>query len=185
MVMAEQASALRQSRNRLFADELTAERRWYVLRTRTRQEKVVARELANRDVLHFLPLVKATRYYAGRKALVDLPLFPGYVFLRGCSSDAYSLDRAGRLAQIIEIRDQQQVHAELKNIDYALSREAGLSLFPYLRKGIRVEVRTGPLKGLQGIIEDINRRDRIVLQVETLDQSVSAELDGSLLEVID
>jgi hypothetical protein len=106
-------------------------------------------------------------------------------FCGGCPSDAYSLDRAGRLAQIIEIRDQRQVHAELNNIDYALSREAGLSLFRYLRKGIRVEVRTGPLKGLQGIIEDINRRDRIILQVVTLGQSVSAELDGSLLEVID
>jgi transcriptional antiterminator RfaH len=83
MGMAEQASQLRRSQSGLFADELTAERKWYLLRTRTRQEKVVARELANRHVLHFLPLVKATRYYAGRKALVDLPLFPGYVFLWG------------------------------------------------------------------------------------------------------
>jgi transcription antitermination factor NusG len=167
----------------LFADQSDA--LWYLLRTRTRQEKVVARELATRHVLHFLPLVANIRYYAGRKVFVDLPLFPGYVFLRGSADDAYALDRAGRLAQIIEIVDQKRVNQELRNIGYALLKDAPLSQFPYLRKGVRVEVRTGPLRGLQGVIEDLNKRDRIILQVEILGRGVSLEVDGALLDVID
>src|SRR6185437_13630479 len=82
---------------------------WFLLRTRSRHEKAVANDLSARGIMHFLPLMNCTRYYGQRKTQVELPLFPGYVFLRGIADDAYAADRAGRLAQIIEIADQSRV----------------------------------------------------------------------------
>ena len=76
---------------------------WYLLRTRSRQEKIIVGDLEARGILHYLPLVTAVRYYGNKKAVVELPLFPGYVFLRGSADDAYALDRAGRIAQIMPI----------------------------------------------------------------------------------
>jgi transcription antitermination factor NusG len=158
---------------------------WFLLRTRSRQEKLVAQDLAARDVLHFLPLMNCVRYYGSRKASVEVPLFPGYVFLRGSAEDAYNVDRAGRLAQIMPITDQQRVNDELKNIWLALSYDAELSNYPYLRKGMRVEVRSGPFRGVRGVIEDWGKRARLILQVEILGRAVSLEVGAALLDVID
>jgi transcription antitermination factor NusG len=158
---------------------------WFLLRTRSRQEKVIANDLAARGVLHFLPLMSSVRYYGHRKSVVEVPLFPGYVFLRGQADDAYAADRAGRLAQIMPIANQQRVHDELLNIAFALANKAELSQYPYLYKGVRVEVRSGPFRGLRGVIEDPGRRNRLILQVEILGRGVSLEVDAALLDVIE
>jgi len=57
-----------------------------------------------------------------------------------------------------------------------------LELYPFLRVGVRVEVRSGPLRGLQGLIEDRTRRNRLVLQVNMLGKAASLEIDGALLD---
>jgi transcription antitermination factor NusG len=66
----------------------------------------------------------------------------------------------------------------------ALSQDAPLVAYPALHKGVRVEVTGGPLRGLQGVVEERGKRDRIVLQVLMLGQAVSVEIEASLLQVI-
>jgi hypothetical protein len=73
---------------------------------------------------------------------------------------------------------------ELKNIALALDHHIPLDPYPYLRKGLRAEVQAGPLRGLQGLIEDRLKCDRLVLQVETLGRAVSVEVDACLVEVV-
>src|SRR5215217_6933515 len=156
---------------------------WFLLWTKSRQEKLVAGDLAARGVLNFLPLVTHVRYHGGQKSRVTLPLFPGYVFLRGSVDDAYATDRLGRIARIIMIADQDTVNWELRNLHFALASNVTLTNYQRLQKGVRVEVRTGPLRGLQGIIQCRSKRDRLILQVETLGQAVSLEVDGAVLDV--
>src|SRR5688572_5464153 len=127
---------------------------WFLLRTRSRQEKVIANDFGARGIGHFLPLVTCTRFYGDRKARVELPLFPGYVFLRGMRDDAYTADRSGRIAQIISVPNQARLDRELKNIYLALGVNAVLDPFPYLKVGVRVQVREGPFRGLEGVIQD-------------------------------
>ena|SRR5437763_485684 len=158
---------------------------WFVLRTRSRQEKILANTLRSREVGCFLPLLRAERIYCGRRFVVELPLFPCYVFLRGQLDDAYFAERTKRVAQIIQVPDQRRLDCELSNLARALSSNQPLDPFPYLRTGIRVEVREGPLRGIQGIIEDRTRRDRLILQIEALGQAVSLEVDAAAVDVIE
>ena len=69
--------------------------RWWVLHTRSRNEKRVSSELERERVRHYLPLVSVKHTYAKHKATFQLPLFPGYVFLCG---DAGDCDKARRTA---------------------------------------------------------------------------------------
>jgi transcription antitermination factor NusG len=156
-----------------------------VLRTKSRQEKALANDLRSRGIASFLPLLTATKYYGGRKALVEFPVFPGYLFLRGEVDDAYEADRTHRVAQIIKVVNQKRLERELRNIHLALCGHAPLDPYPYLVAGVRVEVREGPFRGLQGIVEERGRRDRLVLQIEILGRAVALEIDPSLLDVID
>ncbi|MEX2386973.1 MAG: hypothetical protein WD534_03765, partial [Phycisphaeraceae bacterium] len=97
----------------------------------------------------------------------------------------YDADRTRRLAQIIRVADQAQIDWELSNIRLAMEQKAPVEPFPYLKKGVRAEVRAGPMRGLQGVIADRTRRDRLVLQVDMLGQAVSVEVDGSLLDPLE
>lgn len=157
---------------------------WHLLHTKSRQEKALSESLACMGIPHYLPLVTIQRRYGDRRATVELPLFPGYVFLKGSLDETYEADRTKRVARIIPIADQQQITWEIRNLALALACEQTLDPYPFLSKGVKVEVRTGPLRGLQGIVEGRTHRDRLILQVNALGQATSLEIDGAVLEPI-
>jgi transcription termination/antitermination protein NusG len=157
---------------------------WFVLHTKSRQEKAMAGDLAARKVAHFLPLVTKIRTSGSRKIKVQEPLFPGYLFLRGSQDDVYNADRTKRVAHIITVPNQQRLIWELRNLAMALQNKTPLDPYPYLKEGVRVEVTSGPLRGLQGIIETRSSIDRLILSVEILGRAVSVELHGALLDVV-
>jgi transcription termination/antitermination protein NusG len=167
---------------RLFSD-LPGE--WHVLWTKSRQEKALAEELGRQGIRHFLPLLRQERYQSGRRTVVDAPLFPGYVFLHGTREDAFRSDDTRRVAQIIKVVNQEQLAEELSALHFALASEAPLVAYPYLKKGVRVEVKSGPFRGLRGVVEDRINARRLILQINLLTQAVSMEIDGALLEPID
>jgi len=160
-------------------------RRWHVLHTRSRQEKVLASGLLGMGLHCYLPLVQRVHYYGLRKVRAEVPLFPSYLFLFGTLEDAYRADRTRRVAGIIPVVDQEHIEWELANIRLALSRGADLAPHSFLERGIRVEVRAGPFKGLQGLVESSKKRDRVILQVRAFGKAARLEVDGSILEAID
>ena len=157
---------------------------WHVVHTLSRQEKALAADLVAMDIPHFLPLQKKVRYYGRRKAAIQDPLFPGYLFVRGSLDDTYRADRTGRVANLIKVNDQVRLDWELRNIHLALSNDAPLEPYAHLVKGKRVMVRSGPFRGLQWVVEAGSDNGRLILQVETLGQAVSLEIDASLLDAV-
>ena len=168
----------------LFAAAADETRQWFVLHARSRQEKAILADLQGIGASCFLPLLRHTRYYGNRKLKVEMPLFPGYVFLRGSLEQAYHADRSKRLVSIIRVPDQMQLNWELKNLSLALANQVSLDPYPMLKAGVRVEVRSGPLRGLQGEVESRTRMDRLVLQVQMLGRAVSLEVEASLLDLV-
>lgn len=158
---------------------------WFVLRTRSRQEKILANDLRAKGIGYFMPLMKVERLYCNRRITVEAPLFVGYMFLRGSFDDAYFADRTGRVAQIIQVSDQVRLDRELNSLAQVLGLNTKVDPYPYLKKGVRVEVRAGPLRGIQGLIEDRTRRHRLILQVDALGQAVSVEVDAAIVEVVE
>ena len=159
--------------------------RWQLMHTRSRQEKALSETLFAHGIAHFLPLATVSRSHGGRRVSVELPLFPGYVFLKGSLDEAYIADRTKRVAGIIQVVDQVRISQELRSLAQALASRVQLDPYPYLRTGVKVSVRCGPLVGLEGIIESRTRRDRLILQVDVLGQATSLEIDGAILDVIE
>src|SRR5713226_1269473 len=56
--------------------------RWYAVCTFSNHEKRVGDQLRERGVEHFLPLYESVRRWKDRRVQLQLPLFPGYVFVR-------------------------------------------------------------------------------------------------------
>lgn len=158
---------------------------WFVLHTKSRQEKAVADQLQKFKIKHFLPIIEIERRYGHRTRLIEKPLFPSYVFMHGTTDERVQALSTNRLANVIEVRDQALLVRELKQVQKAVG--AGITLDPYafLHVGHWVRVRSGPLMGLEGRVEDRRHAHRLVLQIETLGQAMSLEIDADLLEPMD
>lgn len=158
------------------------ENRWRVLKTKSRQEKAVARTLSSMGIFHFLPLVVSERFHGDRKRQVHLPLFAGYVFLRSDLGGVYQIDRSRRISSIIEVYDQETLHQQLLSMHRAIEGGGKFDPYPYLKHGKMAEIKSGPFRGVRGKIDRQQSKTRLILQVDVLQAAMSIEVDGAMLE---
>ena len=157
---------------------------WFVLHTRTHQERKLADALHAMDVAYFLPLKRSIRFHGARQSALLAPLFPNYLFMRGDIDQVYLADRTKRVCQVIPVHDQGRLENELRAIHLVLAEGGSLDPHPYLKVGMRVEVRSGPFRGIRGLVKQKTKESKLVLQVDVLGQATSLEIDGSLLEAV-
>jgi transcription antitermination factor NusG len=159
---------------------------WYALYTCSRHEKQVAVQLEQRGVELFLPLYASLRRWKDRRVQLDLPLFPGYVFVH--------IDLRDRV-RVLEVPGTVRF-VSFHGLPSALAKEdveqlrSGLSLgiraepHPYLTVGRHVRVTRGPLVGMQGILLRRKDRFRLVLSIDLIMRSIAAEVDACDVEPI-
>jgi len=157
---------------------------WFLLHTKSRQEKILADELHRIGIPNYLPVSRQLRQYGNRRIRIELPLFPGYLFVRGTVEDAYQSNRTHRVARIIPVTDQPRLDWELRNLFLACRNDPAVQPYPYLQKGVRVLVCSGPFRGVEGFVEDRTTPRRLILQVQTLGRAVSIEVDGDVLQAV-
>ena len=114
-----------------------------------------------------------------------VPVFPGYVFLRGELDDAYDEALSPRICQIITIRDQQRFSLELAQVKRALESPVAIELYPFAARGRRCRVARGPLQGVEGVVLERKNAHRLVLQVDIIGQGVALEIDAGMLEALE
>ncbi len=158
---------------------------WHVLHTRARQEKALAKTLFAAGIEHYLPLVNRVSFRGRQKCIIQEPLFASYLFLHGSVEATYFAIATKRVANAICVTDQQRFVQELKQIRLALDNQAELSPSRYLEVGRRVRVMSGPFMGIEGLIEDRSKIDRLVLQIAALGRATSLEIDADLLEPVE
>ncbi len=158
---------------------------WWVVHTRSRNEKALAHDLMSKDISYFLPMSWKVRRKSRRTIRSFLPLFSGYLFFCGLEDQRVELLKTNRVANLIEVHDQQKLVDELVQIAQALRSGAPLTPHKYLKAGQKCRVISGPLIGLEGIVVRTRGATRLVLQVDMLGQAASVEIDVDLIEVLD
>ncbi len=158
---------------------------WCVAHTRSRNEKALAHDLLSKDISYFLPMNWKIRRRSARKIRSLLPLFSGYLFFCAGESQRIEVLRTNRVANIIQVNNQQQLLDELLQIEQALRVGAPLVPHKYVKAGQRCRVIVGPLTDLQGIVVRTKTITRLVLQVDMLGQATSGEIDADMIEPID
>lgn len=153
---------------------------WFAAYTRSRHEKKVAEALSELGVECYLPLRRMTRRWSDRNKQVDTPLFPGYVFVRCSEEDrARTFNLAGMVRYVasdgrpVPIPDE-----EVAAIRRLLESRAPFDPLPNLEPGQRVEVISGPMKGVAGVLLRKGSSCRLVLGVKALGRGVAVEIDA-------
>ena len=158
---------------------------WWVAHTKSRNEKALAQDLIRREVSYFLPMGWKVRRKSRRKMRSLLPLFAGYLFCCGKEDDRLEILRTDRVANVIEVTDQEKFIKELLQIEQALRAGAPLIPHKYVKKGQKCRVTAGPLLGLEGVAVRTRGAMRLVLQVDLLGQAASVEIDLDMIETLD
>ena len=152
---------------------------WCALYTTARHEKRVAQHLESRGIEHFLPLYRTPRRWNdGSKVVLDLPLFPSYLFVRMRRNErGRVLEVPGALSVVAGTGKEAAVLAD-SEVDALRSglAERRAQPHPLLIAGQRGRIRSGPLAGMQGVILRTKSNLRVVLTLEMIMQSVSVEV---------
>ena len=155
--------------------------RWYAVRTRSRHEKLVRDRLAALGIEHLLPTVFRLSQWKDRKKEVEVPLFSGYCFARFSWPDRLSVQTVSGVVGIVGggQRSEPIPDAEIDALKSLMASELPYDAHPYLREGMMVEVRRGPLEGVRGILLRKAKRHRLVISIHLIRQAAAVEIDAS------
>jgi transcription antitermination factor NusG len=149
---------------------------WRIAYVKSRCEKAFARHLLERQVPFYLPTQQKRHFSGNRERIARLPLFPGYVFIRGERPERLAALQSQRVVRLMSVTDQQTLHRELQDLKQLQDEGFLLVSHPYLEPGDPVEILEGPFQGYQGLVERERGVERLVVSVTFLRQSASVEV---------
>ena len=160
---------------------------WYAVYTRSRHEKMVAEELWTKQTESFLPLREVISQWKDRRKRVQLPLFPGYLFVRvPIKERRLDILKVPSVVRIVgfnsgaaPVPDEQ-----IQGVKTLVFSTLEFDPYPYLAAGDRVEIIRGALKGLRGILLEKKNRYKFILSVDLIQQSVACEIDAADVEKV-
>jgi transcription antitermination factor NusG len=165
--------------------EASAASRWFAVYTACRHEKRVAQHFGQREIQHYLPLYRAERKWSdGSRVTLDLPLFPGYLFVYINRSERVRvLNVPGALA-VVDGTGREPAPLPDAAID-ALRlglEEHHVEPHPLLTIGQQVRIRSGAFAGMEGVVIRKKNGLRVVLTLQQIMQSIAVEVDEDDLE---
>lgn len=161
---------------------------WYAVQTRSRHEKRVGRQLEGQGLASMVPLTTQLRQWSDRRKLVEMPLFPGYVFVRM----VYGPEQRLRVLSTEGIVNFVGVHGhgvaipdrQIDDLQTLLQAKVPIESYPFLKLGQRVRIRSGSLNGTEGILVGQESDRLLVISVELIQRSVSIRLQGYEVEPV-
>jgi len=161
------------------------ERRWYAAYTCPRHEKRVAEQLQQRAIESFLPLYESVRPWKDRRVRLQFPLFPSYVFVRIALVDRLRVLQVPSVVRLVGFNGLPTAlpDREIEALRKGLADRKQLEPHPYLTVGRQVRIRSGPFRGLEGILIRKKGTWRVLVSIHLIQRSVLLDVDAASLEV--
>jgi len=157
---------------------------WFVAHTRPRCEKKLVEHCEREGLFSTLPCYTAVHKYRGKVVRFRKPLFPGYVFLKIESELRDKAYKSDYVANLLDVPDQKLFIYQLDQILRALDTGMEFKVVPSIEKGSRVRIKSGPLQGMEGWVEDRFGMNLVMLRLDFIGQAAAVELDVEILELI-
>jgi transcription antitermination factor NusG len=170
----------------LFCANVDTLPRWFAVYTTPRHEKHLSDMLTERQIETFLPLYRATRQWKkSRPVVLELPLFPAYVFVRiARHARGAVLGTPGVLSIVGSAREPWPLpDFEIDALRSGLL-ERKIEPHPFLIVGERVRIKAGMMAGVEGVLVRKKNEFRVVLTLDAIMQSVAVEVDADDVEPV-
>ncbi len=161
-----------------------SELQWFVAHTKPRREKKLKQACERDGFAATLPCYRTVHKYRGKTVTFDKPLFPGYVFLQILPEQKQKVAQNGHVANLLVVHDQELFIKQLGEILQALETQLEIYLAPEIGRGSRVKVKFGPLRGIEGWVEERYGMTTILLRLDFIGQAAAVKLQADELELI-
>ncbi|MBC2694534.1 MAG: UpxY family transcription antiterminator [Desulfobacteraceae bacterium] len=163
-------------------------RSWYVLHTKSRFESVLNDGLIKKSIEVFLPKIKVRSKRRDRKAIIQVPLFPGYLFVKS-DLDPYEhieIVKTVGAVRIIGNKDGPLAvsNESIESLQIMVAGNNDVTTGKHLRKGDIVMVVNGPFTSVTGTFISYKGKERVVVYIEALGQFASVEVSEEDVEII-
>jgi transcription antitermination factor NusG len=158
---------------------------WRALYLRSRQEKVVERDLLEDGFEVYLPKVKKLKQWSDRKKWVEEPLFPGYCFVHVSEKEYHQILTHYAVIKYVSFGGKPSVmrsyHIEGikrilgENIDFRLTKRN-------FRKGEIVEIGVGPMTGCKGEVVKASGKKKLIIRLQDIGYSMVVNIPTAYIE---
>lgn len=156
---------------------------WFVAHTRPRREKKLV-EFATREGLSVtLPIYSSPHKYRGKTVVFEKPLFPGYVFFKLLPAQRQLVFQSDHVANLLDVADQSLFEQQFAAVLKALETNLEIHLAPEIGPGKRVRITSGPLRGVEGWVEQRYGMTTVLLRVDFLSQAAAVRIEAHQLEL--
>ena len=157
---------------------------WLVCHTKPRCEKKFAALMEAENFVHYLPLVDSVRHYAKSTKRFTKPLFAGYVFAKVPLTLKARIYQQELIVRAIGVDDEAKFLRQIDDVRALITSGLTLSLYPLIKRGARAKIIGGPLRGVEGVIDDPANPKGVVVVVDVLQQGVLVKVPLEDIEAI-
>ena len=157
---------------------------WYIAYTRSRCENKAAQRAQELGLKTFLPLVEQERRWSDRIKKIMAPLFPNYIFIKPDSARIHQYRQIKEIVNLIRFENKfaQIKDSQIEHIKLLLEQQTPIVAEPRLyKKGAKVRIKYGAFVGMEGLLINKNKKDRFIIQLETLGHSIFVDVPRSYL----
>lgn len=164
---------------------VTADYHWYAVYCRSRQEKVVERDLTDDGFEVYLPKVSKLRVWSDRKKWVEMPLFPSYCFVRVSNKEYYEVLKHHAVVKYVsfggrasKMRDYQVEGVKRilgENLDFELTTDR-------YKPGQLIEIGAGPMIGCTGEIVKLSGKKQLLIRLDNIGYSLMVKVPAAYIE---
>lgn len=158
---------------------------WYLIYTKPKHERKVAHQLKEKNVSYFLPETKVLRKWSDRNKIIDVPLFPSYIFVSidkledyyiglECEGVLYYVRFGKEMAKVQEnvINGLKLVTNDGENVEVTSET---------FQAGQKYIIQHGVFSGLPCEVVDYKSKKKILVRIQLLNRSVLADISSSLI----
>jgi transcription antitermination factor NusG len=157
--------------------------RWYAVLVKSQHERAVARDIEALGYEAFVPLYRSERRWSDRIKTLQLPFFPQYAFGRFPFAERTRVENLPGVRCLITFgkRAAPIPDEEIQALKAVAASGLVVQPWPFLEAGDRVRIERGPLRGVEGIVQSVNKSLHLVVSVEMLKRSVAVKLERDMV----
>ena len=165
---------------------------WYAVHTRSRHESRVCDGLTLKSIHAFLPKIEVWSRRKDRRKKIQLPMFPGYLFVQLPTADNQARLDILKTAGVVKILGTTLGHIpvaipdeKIEAIQQLMDSKVEIQHYRYPRVGEHARILDGPFKEIEGLIVKADPgKDLFVITIEILQRAVAIEMKGFQVERI-
>jgi transcription antitermination factor NusG len=152
---------------------------WYAIRVKSRCEKMVSEQLRQKGYEEFLPAYWSRRLWSDRVKVLEVPVFPGYLFCRFDVEKRLAILQTPGVAHIVaKGKTPAPVDPDqLESVRLAIKSGQPLQPWARLEVGHKVRVELGPMRGAVGTLLRYKNATQLILGVDLMHRAVAVEVE--------